>query len=123
MTTGTPSMPLGVRIFLAYALVILAGIGLSLRWVVDQAIEQPLSVVGILWMGLLAYTIFTITLVLQRKEASRGLALGLTSLTIPAVPLLALSALLPAAIVVAVIAVVLFRTMTRPAVRIYLSEP
>jgi hypothetical protein len=56
-------------------------------------------------------------------EASRGLALGLASLSIPAVPLLALSALLPAATVVAVVAVVLFRTMTRPAVRTYLSEP
>lgn len=116
-------MPLGVRIFLAYAFVILAGIGLSLRWVVDQAIEQPVSLIGIVWMGLLAYTIFTITLVLQRKEASRGLALGLASLTIPAVPLLALSALLPAAIVVAVVAVALFRTMTRPVIRTYLSEP
>ena len=38
-------------------------------------------------MILLAYTIFTITLVLQRKEVARGLALGLASLTIPAVPL------------------------------------
>jgi hypothetical protein len=116
-------MPVGVRIFLAYAFVILAGIGLSLPRVVDQAIEQSVSLLGILWMGLLAYTIFTITLVLQRKEASRGLALGLASLSIPAVPLLALSALLPAAIVVALVAVVLFRTMTRPAVRTYLSEP
>jgi hypothetical protein len=116
-------MPLGVRIFLAYAFLILAGIGLSLRWVVDLAIEQPVSFIGILWMGLLAYTIFTITLVLQRKEASRGLALGLASLCIPAVPLLALSALLPAATVIAVVAVVLFRTMTRPAVRTYLNEP
>jgi len=123
MTSGSRSMPPGVRIFLAYSFVILAGIGLSLRWVVDQAIEQPLSVFGILWMGLLAYTIFTITLVLQRKEASRGLALGLASLTIPAVPLLALTALLPAAVVVAVVALVLFRSMTRPAVRAYLSEP
>lgn len=116
-------MPLGVRVFLVFAFVILAGIGLSLRWVVDQAIEQPISPIGIVWMGLLAYTIFTITLVLQRKEAARGLALGLASLTIPAVPFLALGGLLPAAIVVAVIAVVLFRTLTRPAVRSYLSEP
>ena len=38
-------------------------------------------------MILLAYTIFTITLVLQRKQAARGLALGLASLTLPAVPL------------------------------------
>ena len=44
-------------------------------------------------MVLLAYTIFTTTLVLQRKQAARGLALGLASLTIPLVPLLALSQL------------------------------
>ena len=39
-------------------------------------------------MVLLAYTIFTTTLVLQRKEASRGLALGLASLTVPLAPYL-----------------------------------
>jgi len=117
------SMPAGVRLFLGYAFVVLAAIGLSLRWVVDQAIDQPVSPIGVVWMGLLAYTIFTITLVLQRKEAARGLALGLASLSIPAVPLLVLSALLPAAIVVAVLAVALFRGLTRPAVRSYLAEP
>ena len=52
-------------------------------------------------MVLLAYTIFTTTLVLQRKQAARGLALGLASLTIPLVPLLALSRLLIEAIFVA----------------------
>ena len=116
-------MPLGVRLFLVYAFLILAAIGLSLRWVVDQAIEQAVSPIGIVWMGLLAYTIFTITLVIQRKAAARGLALGLASLSVPAVPLLALSALLPAAIVMAVVGVGLFRGLTRPAVRTYLSEP
>ena len=45
-------------------------------------------------MVLLAYTIFTTTLVLQRKQAARGLALGLASLTIPLVPLLLLSRLI-----------------------------
>ena len=44
-------------------------------------------------MVLLAYTIFTTTLVLQRKQAGRGLALGLASLTIPLVLLLAISPL------------------------------
>lgn len=116
-------MPIGVRVFLGYAFAVLALIGLSLRWVVDQAIEQPISPLGVVWMGLLAYTIFTITLVLQRKEAARSLALGLASLSIPAVPLLALSALLPAALVMVALAVALFRGLTRPAVRTYLSEP
>jgi hypothetical protein len=123
MTTETPRMPTGVRLFLGYAFLILAGIALSLSRVVDQAIDQPISPLGIIWMGLLAYTIFTITLTLQRKEAARSLALGLASLTIPAVPLLVLGAFLPGAIVVAAVAVGLFRGLTRPTVRAYLSEP
>jgi hypothetical protein len=116
------AMPLGVKVFLSYAFLILAGIGLSLRWVVDQAISAPISPMGIIWMILLAYTIFTTTLVIQRKEASRSLALGLASLTIPAVPLLVLAGLWPYAIPVAILAVVLFRTLTRPAVRAWLNE-
>jgi uncharacterized membrane protein len=116
------SMPLGVKVFLVYAFLILAGIGLSLRWVVDQAISAPISPVGVITMVLLAYTIFTTTLVLQRKEAARTLALGLVSLTIPAIPLLVLAGLWPFAIPVLVLSVVLFRTMTRPAVRAWLNE-
>jgi hypothetical protein len=116
------SMPLGVKVFLVYAFLILAGIGLSLRWVVDQAISAPISPVGVITMVLLAYTIFTTTLVLQRKEAARTLALGLVSLTIPAIPLLVLAGLWPYAIPVLVLSIVLFRTMTRPAVRAWLNE-
>jgi hypothetical protein len=80
-------MPPAVRLFLGYALAILALIGLSLRVVVDQAIAAPVSPIGVVVMALLAYTIFTTTLVIQRKEASRGLAIGLSTLTIPAIPL------------------------------------
>jgi hypothetical protein len=116
------AMPLGVKAFLAYAFVILAGIGLSLRWVVDQAISAPISPIGIVWMILLAYTIFTTTLTLQRKEAAYTLALGLVSLTVPAVPLLVLAGLWPYAIPVAIVSVVLFRTITRPPVRAWLNE-
>ena len=122
MMQTVTSMPLGVKVFLVYAFLILAGIGLSLRWVVDQAISAPISPVGVITMVLLAYTIFTTTLVLQRKEAARTLALGLVSLTIPAIPLLVLAGLWPFAIPVLVLSVVLFRTMTRPAVRAWLSE-
>ena len=85
------AMPGGVRIFLGYAFLILGLIGLSLRWVVDQAISAPVSLPGVVVMVLLAYTIFTTTLVLQRKEASRTLALGLSTLTMPAIPLLLLA--------------------------------
>lgn len=116
-------MPSGVRLFLAYALLILAGIGISLRFVIDEAIGAPVSGTGVVVMVLLAYTIFTTTLVLQRKEASRGLALGLASLTIPLVPYLFAVGLLPQAAVAAGIALLLFRGLLRPEVRTYLNEP
>ena len=80
-------MPAGIALFLAYALLILALVGLSLRFVVDQAISAPISPIGIVVMALLAYTVFTVTLVVQRKEAGRNLAIGLASLTVPGVPL------------------------------------
>jgi hypothetical protein len=117
------AMPPGIRIFLGYAFLILGGIGLSLRWVVDQAISAPISPVGIVVMVLLAYTIFTTTLVLQRKEAARTLALGLATLTLPAIPL-ALAAAQPVfALLVGVLAALLFFGLTRDDVRAYLSEP
>ena len=93
MLDAIRAMPGGIRLFLVYAFLILAGIGLSLRYVVDTAIEASVSFQGVVVMALLAYTIFTTTLVLQRKEAARGLALGLASLIVPLVPLLALSRL------------------------------
>ena len=116
------AMPGAIRLFLAYALLILAGIGISLRSVVDTAISTPVSLVGVVVMVLLAYTIFTTTLVLQRKQAARGLALGLASLTIPLVPLLALSRLLVEALFVATLGLLLFRGLLRPEVRTYLNE-
>jgi hypothetical protein len=115
-------MPAGIRLFLAYAIVLLAGIGIALPYVVDLAISAPVSFPGLLVMILLAYTIFTTTLVLQRKEAARRFALGLASLTVPTVPLLALGGQPIAALIVAVLAVFLFRGLLRPAVRAYLNE-
>lgn len=116
-------MPGGLRLFLVYAFLLLAGIGVSLRFVVDQAIEASVSFIGVVVMALLAYTIFTTTLVLQRKEAARGLALGLTSLTVPLVPLLLLSQLPVEAVFVAAFSLLLFRGLLRPEVRSFLSEP
>lgn len=116
-------MPGGLRLFLAYALLILAGIGLSLRFVVDQAIEASVSLQGVVVMALLAYTIFTTTLVLQRKEAARGLAIGLASLTVPLVPLLLLSQLPIEGVFAAAFALLLFRGLLRPEVRVFLNEP
>jgi len=116
-------MPGGIRLFLVYALLILAGIGLSLRFVVDQAIAAPVSPLGVIVMVLLAYTIFTTTLVLQRKQAARGLAIGLASLTVPAVLLLATSPVpIAAPIFMAALSVALFRGLLRPEVRAYLNE-
>jgi hypothetical protein len=117
------AMPAGIRLFLVYAFLILTGIGLSLRFVVDQAVEMSVTFQGVVVMALLAYTIFTTTLVLQRKEAARGLALGLASLVVPLVPLLALSQLPIEAIFVAALGLLLFRGLLRPDIRTYLSEP
>jgi len=115
-------MPGGIRLFLVYALVILAGIGVSLRSVIDLAIGAPVSGPGVVVMVLLAYTIFTTTLVLQRKQASRGLALGLASLTLPLVVYLLLLGLVPHTIFVGALAALLFRGLLSPEARAYLSE-
>ncbi|HSS35811.1 MAG TPA: hypothetical protein VLR93_06020 [Patescibacteria group bacterium] len=123
-----PRMPTGVRVFLVYAFGVLAIIGLSLRFVIDMAISAPVSLPGVLVMILLAYTIFTITLVLQRKLVARGLALGLASLTIPAIPLAFFSFTLAstgivAALFFATLALILFRGLLRPEVRGYFDQP
>jgi succinate-acetate transporter protein len=115
--------PPGVLLFLGYGFAILAGIGVSLRWVVDQAISTPVSLPGIVAMVLLAYTIFTLTMVLQRKQAARGLALGLSTLTIPAVPLLLLGPVPAMALLPAVLGIGLFVGLRRPSVAAWLSEP
>jgi hypothetical protein len=47
-------MPGGIRLFLVYAFLILAGIGISLRSVVDLAISVPVSFEGLVVMALLA---------------------------------------------------------------------
>jgi hypothetical protein len=123
MVASIRGMPAGIRLFLLYALAILVGIGLSLRYVVDQAIAAPVSLPGIVVMILLAYTIFTTTLVLQRKQAAFGLAVGLATLTIPLVLLLAISPVHPALpVFTAAFGLLLFRGLLRPEVRTYLSE-
>jgi hypothetical protein len=117
------AMPGGIRLFLVYALTIMSVIGLSLRYVIDRAIAAPVSLPGVVVMALLAYTIFTITVVLQRKQVARGLALGLSSLTLPLLAFAALSGLWLQAAVVGAVAAVLFRGLLRPEIRTYLSEP
>jgi hypothetical protein len=116
------AMPGGIRLFLVYALVLLAGIGVSLRFVVDLAINAPVSGPGVVVMVLLAYTIFTTTLVIQRKQAARGLALGLASLTVPLIPYFLVLGLIPHAIFMTALAALLFRGLLRNEVRSWLSE-
>jgi hypothetical protein len=116
-------MPPGVLGFLVYAVLILAGIGLALPYVVDLAMAAPVSLPGIVVMVLLAYTIFTVTLVLQRKEAARSLALGLSSLTLPVVPWLVVVGQLVGALFLGLLFVVLVRGLRSPAARAFLSEP
>lgn len=117
------TMPAGLRIFLVYALGILAVIGLSLRYVIDLAIATPITIQGVAAMALLAYTIFTITAVLQRKQAARGLALGLASLTVVALPFFVLYSPWPLVVIDVIVGLALFRGLTRPIVRDWLSEP
>ncbi len=115
--------PPGVLLFLGYGFLILAGIGISLRWVIDQAIDAPISFPGLVVMILLAYTIFTITMVLQRKEAARGLAVGLSTLTVPLALFLLVS---PVPILVlgpGVLGLLLWFGLRRPASRAWFCEP
>jgi hypothetical protein len=115
-------MPWGVALFVVYALLILAGVGLSLGFVVDQAQTVPVTPLGLVVMALLAYTIFTLTLVLQRKAAARTLTLGLASLTLPAIGLAFVYGQAILGAIGAAFAALLFRGLTRPAVGGWLDE-
>ena len=116
-------MPWGVALFLLYGLAILAGVGLSLGFVVDQAQTVPVTPLGLVVMALLAYTIFTLTVVLQRKAAARGLALGLSTLALPAIPLALLYGQLIGALLLAGLAALLFRGLRAPAAVAWLDQP
>jgi hypothetical protein len=116
-------MPNGVRIVLAWGFVLLGGIGLSLPLVIDQAVEAPVSPLGLLWMLLLAYLVFTLTLMLQRKQAAWMLALGLASLSLPLTLILFSWAGVIGAIVGIAIAVMLFLGLRGPTSRAWFSEP
>ena len=84
-------MPIVIVAFLCYALLLLAGLGLTLGRIVEQATNAPITLQGVVWMALIAASIFTITLVLQRKQAGRGFAIGLSTVLLPAGPLIALT--------------------------------
>jgi hypothetical protein len=115
--------PPGVFGFLVYAFGLLAVQGLLLRWVVDQAVNSSVSPIGVLWMVLLAYTIFTITMTLQRKQVARNLALGLSTLPVPLAIALLFAPQPGVAIVPAALAALLFVGLTRRSARDFFSEP
>jgi hypothetical protein len=124
MVSRVRAMPGGIRLFLIYGFLILAGIGIVLPSVVASAVGAvPLTFDGLVLMILLAYTIFSLTLVIQRKQAGRGLALGLSSLTLPLLALLLVSQFFIAAAVVALFSLLLFRGLLGAEVRTYLDEP
>jgi hypothetical protein len=117
-------MPPGVLVFMGYALLVLSVLGLFMSRVVDEAITAPISFIGLVWMALLAYLIFTMTLVLQRKQAAYGLSLGLTSLLLPLAAILLFA---PAGWILSIVAVILFAlvvwSLRRPRSREWFSEP
>jgi hypothetical protein len=116
-------MPWGVALFLVYALLILAGIGITLQAVIDLATTMSVSFPGVVDMVLLAYTIFTVTLVLQRKMASRNLAIGLSTLTLPPIVFGLLEGYPVFALFSAALAALLFRGLRSPAAIAWLNEP
>ena len=66
---------------------------------------------------------FTLTLVLQRKQAGYGLALGLASLSVPLVAIMYLAAGTIGALIALVVAVVVIWSLRRPASRGWFIEP
>ena len=122
-SASLPRPPRGVLLLLGYGFSLLVMLALTLPLVVDQAIEAPISPLGLLWMLLLAYLIFTITLTLQRKQSAWGLSVGLATLSLPLVVLLWMWGGGLAALAGLALALLLFGSLRRPSVRAWFSEP
>ena len=117
------SMPAGVRIVLGWGFLLLSGVGLTLPLVINQAIDSPISPLGILWMLLLAYLVFSLTLILQRKQAAWMLSLGLASLAVPLAVLLWFGAGFLGLVFGIALAGLLFSSLRGERVRTWFSEP
>ena len=113
-------MPGGIRLFLIYAFGILFLIGSALRFIVDQAITAPVSLPGLVAMVLLAYTIFTTTLVIQRKQAAAATGPRACLADDPARAAAGRQRAGIEAIFIGALAVLLFRGLLQPEVRTYL---
>lgn len=116
-------MPTGVRIVLAFGFVLLAVVGLTLPLVINEAVEAPVSPLGLLWMLLLAYLVFTLTLILQRKQAAWLLSLGLASLSAPLALILLSWGGAIGLLLGVVLGVMLFQALRGPRARAWFSEP
>jgi len=118
------AMPPGVLVFMGYAFLVLSILGLFMSRVIDEAVQSPISFIGVVWMALLAYLIFTMTLVLQKKQAALGLSLGLASLLLPLAAILFFA---PAGWALSIVALLLFAvvvwSLRRPRSREWFSEP
>jgi hypothetical protein len=117
------SMPGGVKLVLGFGFVLLAGIGLTMPLVIGQAVEAPVSPLGLLWMLLLAYLIFTLTLILQRKQAAFMLSIGLATLAVPIALIMFFWAGVPGAIFGIGLIGLLFTSLRGERVRAWFSEP
>ena len=117
-------MPPGVIVFLGYGFLVLTILGLTLPIVIDRAVQAPITFEGLLWMLLLAYLIFTMTLLLQRKQAAYQLSLGLATLLLPLAAVLwfAPAGLFLSLGLVAFFVLVLW-SLRRPRSRRWFSEP
>jgi hypothetical protein len=84
--TPPPPMPLGVRLWFAWAFVLLAITGILLPRIiefVDFSSKAPFSLLGIFMMLELAALLFGITVAMQRKRIAFRFAIGIAILAAP----------------------------------------
>jgi len=116
-------MPTGVLVLIGFGLLLLAGLGLTLPLVINQAIDTPVSPTGLLWMLLIAYLVFTLTLVFQRKQAAWNLSIGMATLVVPLTLILWQYASALGALFGVVLGVLLVLALRGPRVRTWFSQP
>ena len=79
-------MPIGVRLWFAWAFALLAGTGILLPRIiefVDFSSKAPFSLLGLFMMAELAALLFGITVAMQRKRIGHRFALGIAILPAP----------------------------------------
>jgi hypothetical protein len=137
LTPTPPPMPIGVRLWFAWAFALLAFTGLVLPRIVefiDFSERAPFSILGIFMMVELAVLLFGITVALQRKRIGHRFAIVIAFLAVPILaglppvlfempPEAANGWLLLAVPVGTVISLGLAFALLRPSGRAYFSEP